>query len=55
MRGIIDLYNLCANLFEYLDHGKGRYHMMSFAGHANCSTPAVELPASSQDGFLGSP
>ncbi len=33
MREIIDLYNLCVNLFDYLEHGKGRYHMMSFAGH----------------------
>ncbi len=33
MRGVIDLYNLCADLFDYLDRGKGRYHMMSFAGH----------------------
>jgi hypothetical protein len=33
MKEIIELYNLCANLFDYLDQGKGRYHMMSFAGH----------------------
>lgn len=33
MRPIIDLYNLCANLFDYLDHGKGRYHIMAFVGH----------------------
>ena len=33
MKEIIDLYNLCANLFDYLEHGKGRYYMMSFAGH----------------------
>jgi hypothetical protein len=39
MKEFIELCNLCANLFDYAD----------------CSTPAVELPASSQDGFLGSP
>ena len=33
MKEIIDLYNLCVNLFDYLEHGKGRYHMMSFVGH----------------------
>jgi hypothetical protein len=33
MKEIIELYNLCTNLFDYLDNGKGRYHIMSFAGH----------------------
>ena len=33
MKEIIDLYNLCVNLFDYLERGKGRYYMMSFAGH----------------------
>jgi hypothetical protein len=33
MKKIIELYNLCTNLFDCLDQGKGRYYMMSFAGH----------------------
>ena len=33
MKEIMELYNLCTNLFDYLDQGKGRYYMMSFAGH----------------------
>jgi hypothetical protein len=33
MKEIIELYNLSTNLFDFLDQGKGRYHMMSFAGH----------------------
>ncbi len=33
MKEIIELYNLCTNLFDYLEQGKGRYYMMYLAGH----------------------
>jgi hypothetical protein len=33
MRRVIELYNLCVDLFDYLENGKGRYYMMYFAGH----------------------
>jgi hypothetical protein len=33
MHQVIELYNLCVDLFDYLENGKGRYYMMYFAGH----------------------
>ncbi len=32
MQQLIELYNACLSLFEYLSPGKGRYNMMSLVG-----------------------